>query len=271
MQALPPGAKPRYNPAVVLNFLFCAFGMVIGSYLNVVIHRLPRGISTVLPRSRCPRCRAPIHAWDNVPVLSYLLLRGHCRHCGGAISWRYPAVELATGLCFVASLRLVGGTPFEIAVSCAFSSAMIALAMIDLDHYILPDAITLPGIAVGLALQPWLTDSPWPTWPSALLGALAGGVLIYAAGWLWERLRGVWGMGVGDAKMLAMIGAFQGVQGAAFTLFLSSLAGAVVGVSLLATRKMSTGSKLPFGVFLGPSALIFLFFGRRIVLAIYGW
>ena len=256
---------------MIVNLFVCAIGMVIGSYLNVVIHRLPREISTVLPRSRCPRCRAPIHAWDNIPVLSYLLLRGRCRHCGGTISWRYPMVELATGLCFVASARLVGGSFFEMFVSCVFSAAMIVLAMIDLDHYILPDVITLPGIVVGLFCQPWLVNWPWPPLLAAVVGAIAGGALLYTIGWLWERLRGVWGMGVGDAKMIAMIGAFLGWQGAAFTLFLSSLGGAVVGVSILVAGRLNTEAKLPFGVFLGPAALVYLFFGRGILAAVYGF
>ncbi len=251
------------SPQALLDVAFFAFGLVLGSYLNVVVHRLPQGVSTVLPRSRCPRCRAPISAWDNLPVLSYLLLRGRCRHCGGTIPWRYPLVELLTAICFVASARHFAGSWFEVAVGCAFCAAMITLAMIDLENFILPDVITLPGFVIGLLLQPFLS---WSTLPSALIGAIGGSVALYAIGWIWEIVRGVWGMGLGDVKMILMVGAFLGWQGVVFTLFAGSMSGAVVGLGLLATGRLHQEGKLPFGVFLAFGAVMYLFFGRTILI-----
>jgi leader peptidase (prepilin peptidase)/N-methyltransferase len=252
------------SPRILLDATFFAFGLVIGSYLNVVVHRLPRGVSTVLPRSRCPRCRAPIRPWDNLPVLSFLLLRGRCRHCGGGIPWRYPLVELSTGVCFVASARHFAGQWLEFVVACGFCAAMIALAMIDLENFILPDAITLPGIVIGLAVQPFLS---WSTLVEALIGAVGGSLALYAVGWTWELVRGVWGMGLGDVKMIAMIGAFLGWQGVVFTLFAGSMSGAAVGLGLMAAGRLNQEKKLPFGVFLAFGALTYLFFGRSIILA----
>ncbi len=248
---------------LLLEIYVALLGLVIGSYLNVVIYRLPRRLSTVLPRSRCPRCRAAIRAWDNVPVLSYLLLRGRCRHCGVTISWRYPLIEIVTGLCFVASYHRFE-PPFDAAAGAAFCAAMIALAMIDLDHYLLPDAITLPGIAIGLGLQPWLS---WSTPVDAVVGALFGAAVLTAVSWAWYLVKGTHGMGLGDVKMLAMIGAFLGWQGAAVTLLLASLSGALTGAALMLARRLEMKSKLPFGFFLALGAVLTLFFGRQVLTA----
>lgn len=256
-------------PQVFFQLAAAAAGLVIGSYLNVVIHRLPRRISTVLPRSRCPRCRALIRAWENIPVLSFLLLRGRCRRCGGVISWRYPLVEAATAVCFAASAAsftpagVPAGAPAAASlIAAAFCAAMIVLAMIDLEHYILPDVITLPGIAVGLALQPWI---PWATFGEALAGAALGAAVLYAVGWLWYRFRGAWGMGLGDVKMLAMIGAFLGWKGVVATLFLGSASGSLVGALAMVTGRMHLRSKLPFGFFLALGAIFTLFVGRGLL------
>ena len=254
------------SPQLLTQLAAAAIGLVFGSYLNVVIHRVPRRMSTVLPSSRCPRCRALIRPWENIPVASFLLLRGRCRHCGGAISWRYPLVEATTAACFAASFANAGdaGGPawIESLLACAFCAAMIVLAMIDLEHYILPDVITLPGIAVGLALQPWI---PWTTFGEAVAGAALGAALLYAVGWLWHRFRGVWGMGLGDAKMLAMIGAFLGWKGVIATLFIASLAGSLVGVTAMVAGRLRLGSKLPFGAFLAFGAIFTLFVGRGLL------
>ena len=255
------------SPQALLQLVAAAVGLVIGSYLNVVVHRLPRRISTVLPRSRCPRCRALIRAWDNIPLLSFLVLRGRCRHCGGVIPWRYPLVEASTAACFMASFAAFAGPSGvpawrETLLACLFCSAMIVLAMIDLEHYILPDVLTLPGIAVGLALQPWI---PWSTFGEAVLGAVLGGAVLYAVGWLWHRFRGVWGMGLGDAKMLAMIGAFLGWKGVVSTLFVASLVGSLVGLGAMLAGRMHLRSKLPFGAFLSLGAVFSLFVGRDLL------
>ncbi len=236
-------------------------GLVVGSFLNVVAYRLPRGISTVLPRSRCPRCRLPIRAWDNVPILSYLALGGRCRHCRVAISWRYPFVEALTALCFVASYRELRPSVTGVAIAAVFSAAMIALATIDLDFYLLPDAITWPGIAVGLLVLPRLG---WRSDRDAWAGAALGAAVLLAVAWGWYLWKGIHGMGMGDVKMLAMIGAFLGWRGTVSTLFFASLAGTLVGLSLLVLGRLGMKSRLPFGVFLAMGALVTLFFRREV-------
>ena len=246
---------------LLLDLYVAAVGLVIGSYLNVVIHRLPREESTVLPRSRCPRCGAPLRALDNLPLLSFLLLRGRCRQCQAPISWRYPLVEAMTGILFVGALEAFGLT-WHAAAAAAFGSALIALAGIDLEHFLLPDAITLPGIAVGLLISLF---ADWIHWREALLGAALGGGGLWLLAQLWVLLRHEEGMGLGDVKMLAMVGAFLGWQGVIVTVFLGSLAGAVVGLSLIAAGRLDLGSRLPFGVFLAGGAMVALFAGPALV------
>lgn len=271
------------SPAVLLDLLLAAYaallGLVVGSYLNVVIHRLPRGISTVLPRSRCPACGAAIRARDNLPVLSWLLLGGRCRDCKAPIAGRYPLIEATTAALFVASLLRFGVTPAALA-GALFCSLMIALAAIDVEHYILPDRLTLPGIALGAALQPW-TGWAGPVGPAGLpvpaalvlggvVGALVGGGLLLALYGAWWLLRREEGMGLGDVKMLAMIGAFLGWKGVLVTVFAASLAGAATGLSLIAVGRSGLKTKLPFGAFLALGGLLALFAGRAIVDAYAG-
>lgn len=241
-------------------------GLIVGSYLNVVIHRVPRGISTVLPRSRCPGCGALIRLQDNLPLISYLWLRGRCRHCGMAIPLRYLLVELTTGLSFVACFAHFGAG-VEALVGAVFAALLIALAVIDLEHFLLPDRITLPGIAAGLLLQPWIAQV---TVREALLGAGLGGGLILVVSAGWYLLRGEEGMGLGDAKMLAMVGAFLGWKGMAVTLFLGFFGGAVVGLTLLATGRGGRQSRLPFGTFLAVAALAALLYGPTLADAYLG-
>jgi leader peptidase (prepilin peptidase) / N-methyltransferase len=238
-------------------------GLLIGSYLNVVVHRLPHHQSTVLPRSRCPKCGAPIRARDNFPVISWLLLGGKCRDCKAPISVRYPLIELLTSALFAGSVLRFGVTPTA-AFAALFCAALIALAAIDVEHFLLPDRITLPGIALGLAVQPLLS---WGRFPGAIQGALFGaGLLLLMAG-LWELLRGVEGMGLGDVKMLAMIGAFLGVHGVVVTLVFASLAGSIVGVTLLARGAIELQGKLPFGLFLAAGGAVALFAGEPLARA----
>ncbi len=238
-------------------------GLIVGSYLNVVVHRLPHNESTVLPRSRCPKCGAAIRARDNLPVVSWLLLGGRCRDCRAPISGRYPLIELLTGLLFAGAVLRFGVTPTA-AGAAAFCAALVALAAIDVEHFILPDKITLPGIALGLAVQPLLA---WGTLPGALQGALFGaGILLVMAG-LWEVLRGVEGMGLGDVKMLAMVGAFLGLHGVIVTLVFASLAGSVVGIALLSRGAIELQGKLPFGFFLALGGAVALFAGEPLARA----
>lgn len=236
-----------------------AFGLIVGSYLNVVVYRLPRGISTVLPRSRCPGCATPIRFWQNLPVLSFLWLRGRCRHCGMRISWRYPAVELITGILFVTCFHHFGTGP-EALVAALFGCLLVVLAAIDVEHYLLPDRLTVPGTVAGLALQPWISGV---TFREALVGAALGGGILLAVIAAWYLLRHEEGMGLGDAKMLMMIGAFLGWKAMLVALFFAFFSGALVGLVLMARRK-GPKTRLPFGTFLAASALASLFVGRQV-------
>jgi len=248
-------------PNLLLLLPATLVGLVVGSYLNVVVHRLPRGLSTVRPSSCCPHCGALVRAFDNIPVVSYLLLGGRCRSCHARISIRYPLVELAIAGFFVASV-LTFEHPLQAAVAALFCTLMTALALIDLEHLLLPDKLTLPGIVLGLALQPWIDHV---TLLDAVLGALAGaGVLILLINfWYWWREEE--GMGLGDVNLLALIGAFLGWQGVLVALLGGALAGALVGLSLMAFRKLDMASKLPFGTFLALGALVALFSRGRLV------
>lgn len=255
-------------PARLLIDLYAiALGLVVGSYLNVVVHRLPRGASTLAPRSRCPRCGAAIRARDNIPILGYLLLSGRCRSCAGRISLRYPLVEAVTALLFLASVERFGLSGPAIA-ACIFCSLMVVLAAIDAEHFILPDRIVFPGIAAGLALQRWL---PQASLTEAVVGTFVGaGILALTINaWLW--LRDEEGMGLGDVNMLAMVGAFLGWKGVLATLFIASLTGAAWGVSLIALGRLRMKSRLPFGLFLALGAVVALFWGRGMIEAYLQW
>ncbi len=242
-------------------------GLLVGSYLNVVIYRLPRRLSTVLPRSRCPACGTPIRPYDNIPVFAFLWLRGRCRTCGVRIGWRYPAIEALTGALFVlCALRF--GLSLDALVAAVFCAAMIVLAGIDVEHFLLPDRITLPGIAIGIAAQPWLGDGPGLL--SAAIGAAAGAALLTLVWGLWYVVRREHGMGFGDVKMLAMIGAFLGLRSMGVALFVAVLSGAATGLVLLLAGRFGFRSKLPFGFFLALGALVGLFFGDAISTAYLG-
>jgi leader peptidase (prepilin peptidase)/N-methyltransferase len=241
-------------------------GLIVGSYLNVVIHRLPNEQSTVTPRSRCPRCGAPIRARDNLPLVSWLLLRGRCRDCGAPISFRYPLVEAITAVLFACAVWRFGPTTSAI-VAAVFSAMLVALAGIDLEHFLLPDRITLPGIALGLFVQPFVE---WGSWLSALRGALVGAGVLLAISGLWKLWKNVDGMGLGDVKMLAMIGAFLGLAGVLVTLVAASFAGAAVGVALLARGAIGMQGRLPFGFFLALGGLVALFAGEPLARSYLG-
>jgi len=226
------------------------FGLMIGSFLNVCIARIPAGESVVSPRSRCPRCKTLIAWYDNIPVLSYLMLGGKCRKCGLGISAIYPAIEIVTALAFVGQGIAIGADPPLLLVRLAFTAALIVLFGTDMETMRLPNVITLPGIVVGLVCSIWLP----PGIVASLIGAALGAAIPWLIAWVWFRLRGVEGMGQGDVKMLAMIGAFLGWQQVLVVLFFGSLAGAVVGIVVLGMRKRSLATKLPFGTFLAVAA-----------------
>ena len=237
-------------------------GLAAGSFGNVCIHRLPHGRSVTSPPSRCPGCEALIRPWDNIPVLSWLLLRGRCRACRTPISARYPAVELANGLLWLA-LAVLRGPSLQTLVSMILVSALVVLSLIDLEHQLLPDAITLPGIAVGLATS-FLPGSS--VRPLSAAAAAAGGWLAFAAvARVYRRTRGMEGLGQGDWKMAAMLGAFLGWQKMLLTVLLASVAGTVVGLILIALRGRDMRYALPFGTFLGVGAILVVFLGDPVL------
>jgi len=227
-------------------------GLMIGSFLNVVIYRVPREMNISTPRSRCPFCGNLIVWYRNVPVLSWILLRGKCGDCAAPISWRYPLVEATTGLLFGAALYR-WGVSWSALASMIFGAAMLVLALIDYDFKILPNVITLPGILVGFALA--LVD-PRVGWIDSAIGIAAGGGLLYAVAWIYLKLRDQQGMGMGDVKMIAMIGAFVGWQGVLLTIFLGSFFGSVVGLTLMRIKGREWDYALPFGTFLALAAVI---------------
>lgn len=249
-----------------LPFFAFLLGAIVGSFLNVVIHRYPREESIVFPPSHCPHCNAPIRWFDNVPVLSYAILRGRCRACRGPIAARYPLVELANGIFYLALYVRTGPTVGFLLLA-AIVSMTIALIYIDAEIQILPDVIDLPGILLGIiagalglgALYPTLVLSTSLT--DALIGAALGaGVLIAVIAVYW-LIRRVEGMGQGDVKMLAMIGAVLGWRSIPAVLLLGSVCGAVIGIPMALRSGRGMQLPLPFGVFLGFAALAVLFFG----------
>ena len=243
-----------------------AYGLVFGSFLNVVIYRLPRGVSLVRPRSHCPACGSTIRWFDNLPVLSFLLLGGRCRTCRERISLRYPLVELGSGALATAVVARFGLT-MRGAEALLLVGLLLPLALIDFEHRLLPDALTLPGIALGLAVA--LVGGLVPL-RDALLGAAVGAAIPFAVIVIYRRLRGVEGMGVGDVKLLAMIGAFVGWREMLLTLGLGSTAGAVVGIGLMLAGKGRRDTELPFGTFLAAGAVAVLFVGDWL-LRVLGW
>lgn len=247
-------------PHAVSFVVAAAFGLVIGSFLNVCIYRLPRGRSIVWPASHCPSCGRALSWYENIPLVSYAVLRGACRTCHAAISPVYPAVELATGVVFVVLYAQVGLVPL-LAARLVFACAMIVLAVVDLRHRVLPNSITLGGILVGFAFSLALP----PGWLASLVGILAGGgsLLLIAEGY--RLVRREEGLGMGDVKMLAMIGAFLGWKLMLLTLALSSLLGATVGLVVIAAKKGDMKYALPFGTFLAVGALIASVVGEAII------
>jgi leader peptidase (prepilin peptidase) / N-methyltransferase len=236
-------------------------GLLVGSFLNVVVHRLPRGESLMWPGSHCPACGHPIHPLDNVPVLSWLFLRGKCRVCRVPISARYPAIEVANAALWVlVSLRARDWA--ELASGALLCSACLALAAIDAEFQILPDRITLPLTGAGLAVSFFSTLR---TPLSAFLGAALGAGSLFLVAFLYERITGQEGMGLGDVKMLGMVGAFLGPAGVLLTVLFASIGGSVVGLTLIAAGRGDRKLRLPFGVFLSLGAVSAFFFGDALI------
>jgi leader peptidase (prepilin peptidase)/N-methyltransferase len=235
----------------MLPWQMAAMGLLIGSFLNVCILRLPEGLSIVRPASRCPGCGHGLAWYENVPVVSFLILRARCRNCGAPISWQYPLIEMITCAVFVAA-TLQFGFSWLLLSRVIFGSALIVLFMIDLRHHILPNGITLPGIVVGFAFS-LLTE---PGWMASLIGIVAGGGILLAIAEGYYLVRREQGLGMGDVKMLAMIGAFLGWKLMILTLVFSSLVGSIVGVGMIVSGKGSMKYALPFGTFLAIGAAL---------------
>ena len=236
------------------------FGLAIGSFLNVCIYRIPLGQSIVHPPSRCTGCGQALRWHHNVPVASWLLLRGRCAFCGAGISARYPAVELLTGVVFALHALVFEPGPLLL-VRLAFAAVLIVLAFIDIDHRILPDSMTLTGIPLGVLAAVWLP----PGWRDSLLGVVVGGGSLWLIAEAYYRWRKIEGMGMGDVKMLAMIGAVLGWRAVVVTLVLSSFSGALVGVLMMSRAKDGMRYALPFGTFLSLGALVASLVGEPLV------
>lgn len=247
-------------PDAVLLLYALVPGLCVGSFLNVVIYRLPLGQSLVSPGSRCTKCGYHLRWYDNVPVLSWALLGGRCRQCRTAISIQYPVVEIVTGLLFVLVAWLTPVGPLLVS-RLILVAILVALFGIDLEHQILPNVITLPGIVIGLMFS---AIAP-PGWKDALLGALLGGGVLYGIAAAYYAVRGEEGLGMGDVKMLAMIGAFLGWQAVLVTLVLSSFSGAAIGMALIAAQRGGLKLALPFGTFLAVGALAAMLVGEPLV------
>jgi len=284
---MPPPIDNVINVPLPVTCAFMAMlGAIIGSFLNVVIHRIPREQSIVFPASTCPKCRIAIKFYDNIPIVSYLILRGRCRACGAAISARYPTVEALTAVLF-AAVTWHDGLSFALAFDLAFAASMLALIFIDAEHMILPNAITYPGIIFALLTRvavPYLAgpshfdDLPQlitffpalPVWLvsiiGAAIGALVGGGSLWLMGFMWEKLRGVEAMGFGDVKMMLMVGAFLGWRLTILTIMIGALTGSIAGIAVMYRRgRRNLQMMLPFGIFLGIGSIVSLLFGSRII------
>jgi len=247
--------------AYLIEVSIFIFGLCIGSFLNVCIYRLPASKSIVHPRSMCSNCGTLIAAYDNIPVLSYLWLKGRCRHCRIKISMRYPIVELLGGL-FALATYFKFGLTIEALVYYLFFAALLVVTFIDLDHRIIPNVITLPGIPIGFAASFAL---PTITYKEALLGILIGGGSLFLVAWIYSLITKKEGMGGGDIKLLAMMGAIVGWQGVLFTIFLASLVGTLAGLAVILQSRSGMKLAVPFGPFLSIGSITYIFFGAPLI------
>jgi leader peptidase (prepilin peptidase)/N-methyltransferase len=270
------------TPAALIGVFVFLFGLVIGSFLNVCIVRIPGHKSVVMPASACTRCGSEIRPYDNIPVISWLLLRGKCRFCQAPISAMYPAVEFLTAVLFLGCYAAFGLTP-EAFKWAAFSALMIVLVFTDLRERLLPDVVNYTGLCIGLivsffappmdgtanliASRLFASAPPAPvlSFADALLGAVIGSGLLWLVSEAYFRLRGREGMGLGDVKMMLMAGAFLGVKRTLLTIFAGSLLGSILGIAFILAKRKGSDYELPFGTFLGMAALLVVFFGTPVV------
>lgn len=247
----------------MMGMIVFVYGLCVGSFLNVCIYRIPESKSVVSPGSSCPVCGFNIRFYDNIPVFSYLFLRGKCRNCGHPISIRYPAIEVLTGI-----FALLVFYKFDLSVSglvyFLFISVLIVITFIDIDHQIIPDVISLPGIPICFLLSLWVGGIDY--YKTSILGILAGGGSLFLVAWTYKMMTGKDGMGGGDIKLLAMIGALIGWQGVLFTIFSGSAIGTFGGVlSMIGGRQMNMKLAIPFGPFLSGGAVLYIFYGPQII------
>jgi len=245
---------------MILIFVFI-FGAIAGSFLNVCIYRLPRDESILFPSSHCPNCGKPVKLYDNIPILSYAILRGKCRHCKKAISARYPIVETISGLMSIALVMKYGLTLHSLLLL-LFVFSLIIITFIDLDYQIIPDILSIPGILAGICASFFI---PMAYWIDSIFGILIGGGFLFIIAVTYKWVTNREGMGGGDIKLLAMVGAWLGWKAIPFILFSSSLIGALIGgISLLSARK-NLRYKIPFGPFISIASIIYIFFGPEII------
>jgi len=253
---------------VYLGVLAFVFGAVVGSFLNVCVHRLPREESIVEPPSHCPHCNQRIYWYDNVPLVSYVALQGRCRHCRKRISPRYFVMELLTAMLFL--LVWVSFDEWLIPIYWVIVAGLLVATFIDFEHYIIPNGLTIGGTALGLVLSilyPPLqrADTVAAAGLQSLLGVIVGGLLLLVIALVGEKIFKKEAMGMGDVKLMAAIGAFMGWQATLFTLFVSSILGGIVGLALVLIRRKGWQSRLPYGPYIAFAAMIWLFCGPAIV------
>lgn len=246
---------------MALYVIAFVFGAVVGSFLNVCIYRIPAGKSIVRPASSCPSCGQAIPFYHNIPIISYMVLRGRCSSCGAGYSPRYPLVEALMGVLAVLLAVEFGPVP-GLFVYFVFTAALVTITFIDLDHKIIPDVISLPGIVIGFGCS-FLLAEPGPV--DSAIGIVAGGGILLVIALGYYLLTGSEGMGMGDVKLLAMIGAFTGWKGIIVTLLAGSFVGAVLGIIVMVVHGKSSKYALPFGPFLAAGALVYLFFGPELI------
>ncbi|MCX7794509.1 MAG: prepilin peptidase [Thermodesulfovibrionales bacterium] len=250
-----------------LDLLIFVLGLIAGSFMNVCIYRIPRNLSLIKPGSRCPDCKSPVKPYDNIPVLSFFLLRGKCRTCGAKIHWRYPVVEFLNGILWLIIFNKFGDTPYSLPFL-FFASCLVVITFIDIEHMIIPDIITVPGTLIGIALGPILPDPFFRLvtlgFLTSLTGALTGFLLFFIIAVIGEWIFKREAMGGGDIKLMAMVGAFTGWKGVILTTFSGSLIGALAGVVVILSRKRSD-TVIPFGPYLAGGAMVSLLFGQEVM------
>jgi len=249
------------TPLILFPAVAFFFGMIVGSFLNVCICRMPKEESVVSPPSHCPGCSCQIRWYDNIPVVSYIFLRGKCRGCGSHISLQYPLVELLNGA-LTLFLFIRFGPTLAFAALFIFCSALVVITFIDFEHQIIPDEISLPGILIGFFLSFFLKGH---SWQNSLFGILLGGGSLLLVAYAYQRITGKEGMGGGDIKLLAMMGAFLGWKAVPFIIFTSSLVGSLIGVSIMLFQKKDSKLAIPFGPYLAFGAILYIFYGRPLI------